>query len=146
SIIALLIVFNPILGSITYFKTEDVLKYADSIISRPTDLFVFLSLVIIVPIFEELFFRSLIFSGVKKVHTDVLALLSSLLIFGFFDIYYLGSTVFGLWVGWVYLKTNNILLSIIAHSLCSLVTLLFRIIARNSPEQPVFIHIGENRL
>ncbi|HLQ98949.1 MAG TPA: type II CAAX endopeptidase family protein [Sphingobacterium sp.] len=146
SIIALLIVFNPILGSITYFKTEDVLKYADSIISRPTDIFVFLNLVIIVPIFEELFFRSIIFNGLKNNHTVVLALLISSLLFGFFHIDYLGSTVFGLWLGWVYLKTNNILLSIIAHSVCNLVTFLFRIIAQNSPEQHVFIYIGENRV
>lgn len=146
SIMALLIVFNPILGSITFFKPEDLLQYADSIISKPIDIFVFLNLVIVVPVFEEVFFRGIIFKGLKNNYNVVLALLLSSLLFGFFHIDYVGSTVFGLWLGWVYLKTDNILLCIIAHSACNLVTFLFRIIAQNNPGQHVFIYIGENRV
>lgn len=142
--IGILIVFNPALGSISFFKIEDIIKYADSVMSKPVDVYVFLNLVIFTPIFEELLFRRIIFSGLKSNYNTVTALLLSSLLFGIFHIDFLDATVFGLWLGWIFLKTNNILLCIIVHSVCNLISFGFRVIAKVDPEKTVFVYIVEN--
>lgn len=144
--IGILIVFNPLLGSISFFKEDDILKIVDSVIGGSIDVFVFLNLVILVPIFEELFFRGIIFSGLKNNYNTVLALILSSVLFGIFHVDVVGSTAFGLWLGWMFLKSNNILLCIITHSACNLISFFFRIIAKDDQGQQFFTYIGENAM
>lgn len=144
--VGILLVFNPILGSISFFKQEDIMKIADSVITRSVDIFVFLNLVIVVPFFEELFFRGIIFSGLKNNYNVVFALILSSILFGVLHIDVVGSTVFGLWLGWIFFKTNNISLCIVVHSVCNLISFFFRFIAKDDQGQYVFNYIGENAI
>jgi len=145
-VIGILIVFNPTLGSISFFNVEDIIKYADSIMAKPVDVYVFLNVVILTPIFEELLFRRVIFSGLKSNYNTVTALFLSSLLFGVFHIDVLEATVFGLWLGWIFLKTKDLLLCITVHSVCNLISFGFRVIAKVDPEKTVFIYILENEV
>lgn len=135
AIISILLVFNPLMGSFSFYKEEDVLNIIDTIINTRTDIFLFLNIVIAVPIFEELMFRGIILSGLKSNHNAPVALIISSLLFGILHVDIVGSTVLGLWLGWVYLKTNNITLCIIAHAACNLFTFIFRIVIKTDSEQ-----------
>lgn len=145
-IIGVLIVFNPIIVSISLFNEEDILKIADSILAKSVDIYVFLNLVILTPIFEELLFRGIILRGLKNNYNTFLALIISSLLFGVFHIDIVGSLIFGLWVGWIFLKTNNILLSIIVHSACNFITFFFRLIAKGDQGHSTFMFIANNNL
>lgn len=94
-------------------------------------IFLFISICIFAPIWEELFFRGILlrrFAMKWKVTTSIVV---SSLIFGFMHIggsSMLHAFLFGCFLAYTYLKTKNILVPIILHSVSnffSFVTLLF---------------------
>jgi len=139
-----LIVFNPLIVSISLFSQDQVNNIVTSIADKPVDVFVFLNLVVFIPIFEELLFRGLILSGLKNSYNIIIALIISSVIFGLFHVDILGAFIFGLWLGWIYLKTNNILLCVLVHSACNAISFIFRAFMNDFSASGLFVRIGEN--
>ncbi len=84
----------------------------------------FVNLVICAPIFEELIFRGYILDSLRGVHSDLIAILSSGLMFGMMHYSILGpffpvgaTAIGGILYAWLRIKTGSIWPSIVCHSL-----------------------------
>ena len=88
---------------------------------------VFLKVAVVAPIVEELIFRGLIFNGFRKNYNGFVAVFMSALLFSLFHLnpWQMPATfVLGLLLGWLMLRTNNILVAIIGHSINNSLVLL----------------------
>lgn len=74
-----------------------------------------LNLCIITPIFEELLFRGIILGGLLKRYPPTIALITSSLLFGLFHLDFIGSTIVGSILGWIYYRTQNLSYCILIH-------------------------------
>jgi uncharacterized protein len=87
----------------------------------------FMKVAVIAPVVEELIFRGLILHGLKKNYHPLTAVIVSALLFSLFHLnpWQIPATfVLGLILGWIMLRTQNILLAIAGHSLNNLIVLL----------------------
>lgn len=87
----------------------------------------FFKVAIVAPIVEELIFRGLILQGFRRNYNGFVAVFMSALIFALFHLnpWQLPTTfILGLLLGWVMLRTNNILLAILGHSINNALVLL----------------------
>jgi uncharacterized protein len=87
----------------------------------------FLKVAVIAPIVEELIFRGLILHGLRKNYTATTAIFISALLFSLFHLnpWQMPATfVLGLLLGWIMLRTRNIILAILGHSLNNFLVLL----------------------
>jgi uncharacterized protein len=88
---------------------------------------VFLKVSVVAPIVEELIFRGLIFNGFRKNYNGFVAVVMSALLFSLFHLnpWQMPATfVLGLLLGWLMLRTNNILVAILGHSINNTLVLL----------------------
>ncbi len=82
---------------------------------------------IVAPIVEELIFRGLIFNGLRRNYTAFTAVFMSALLFALFHLnpwQFPATFVLGLLLGWIMLRTNNILLAILGHSINNFLVLV----------------------
>ncbi len=87
----------------------------------------FFKVVVIAPVIEELIFRGLILNGLRKNYSAITAVFISALLFSLFHLnpWQMPATfVLGLLLGWIVLRTRNILLAIIGHAMNNLLVLL----------------------
>lgn len=87
----------------------------------------FLKVAVIAPVVEELIFRGLILHGLRKNYTATTAVFISALLFSLFHLnpWQMPATfVLGLLLGWIMLRTRNIILAILGHSLNNFLVLL----------------------
>lgn len=87
----------------------------------------FFKVVVIAPIIEELIFRGLILNGLRKNYPAITAVFISALLFSLFHLnpWQMPATfVLGLLLGWIVLRTRNILLAILGHAMNNLLVLL----------------------
>nr|WP_321356707.1 type II CAAX endopeptidase family protein [uncultured Draconibacterium sp.] len=87
----------------------------------------FLKVAVVAPIIEELIFRGLIFNGFRKNYNGFVAVFMSALLFSLFHLnpWQMPATfLLGLLLGWLMLRTNNILVAIIGHSINNAMVLL----------------------
>jgi hypothetical protein len=87
----------------------------------------FMKVAVIAPVVEELIFRGLILHGLQKNYRATTAVFISALLFSLFHLnpWQMPATfVLGLLLGWIMLRTRNILLAIIGHSVNNLLVLL----------------------
>lgn len=87
----------------------------------------FLKVAVVAPIIEELIFRGLIFNGFRKNYNGFVAVFMSALLFSLFHLnpWQMPATfVLGLLLGWLMLRTNNIFVAIIGHSINNALVLL----------------------
>ena len=78
----------------------------------------FISLAIAAPILEELLFRGIILEGFLRNYSPQKAIIWSAVLFGAFHLnpwQAIGAIIFGLFVGWLYWKTNSLIPGIILH-------------------------------
>lgn len=88
---------------------------------------VFLKVSVVAPIVEELIFRGLIFNGFRRNYNGFVAVIMSALLFSLFHLnpWQMPATfVLGLLLGWLMLRTNNILVAILGHSINNTLVLL----------------------
>lgn len=88
---------------------------------------VFLKVSVVAPIVEELIFRGLIFNGFRKNYNGFVAVFMSALLFSLFHLnpWQMPATfVLGLLLGWLMLRTNNILVAMLGHSINNTLVLL----------------------
>jgi membrane protease YdiL (CAAX protease family) len=72
------------------------------------------------PILEELFFRGLLLSGLLKNYSPRKAIMQSSLLFGLIHLYPMqavSAMVMGLFLGWLYYRTQSLIACIVAHAL-----------------------------
>lgn len=114
---------------------EDVNKWVEQVIPAPPwfwELFskifegdfgimgVFLKVAVVAPIVEELIFRGLLLQGFRKNYNGFVTVFISALLFALFHLnpWQIPATfVLGLLLGFLMLRTNNILVAIIGHSI-----------------------------
>ncbi len=94
--------------------SEDISNY----IKSEDAIIVFIAVVIAAPIIEEIIFRCIIFTELTKVTTVRNTIIIQAVLFGIFhaNIYqFIYAFFIGILLGYIYAKTNNILITIIAH-------------------------------
>ena len=109
----------------------------------------FLKVAVIAPIVEELIFRGLIFNGFRKNYNGFVAVFMSALLFSLFHLnpWQMPATfVLGLLLGWLMLRTNNILVAIIGHSINNSLVLLVVTFGDRFGEHAIFIQEKEQFL
>jgi membrane protease YdiL (CAAX protease family) len=87
----------------------------------------FMKVAVVAPIVEELIFRGLILNGFRRNYNAVTAVFMSALLFALFHLnpwQFPATFVLGLLLGWIMLRTNNILLAILGHSINNFLVLL----------------------
>ncbi|WP_319590303.1 CPBP family intramembrane glutamic endopeptidase [uncultured Draconibacterium sp.] len=87
----------------------------------------FLKVAVVAPVVEELIFRGLIFNGFRKNYNGFVAVFMSALLFSLFHLnpWQMPATfLLGLLLGWLMLRTKNILVAIIGHSINNAMVLL----------------------
>ncbi|MCY1722654.1 type II CAAX endopeptidase family protein [Prolixibacteraceae bacterium Z1-6] len=87
----------------------------------------FLKVAVIAPIVEELIFRGLIFNGFRKNYNAFVAVIISALLFALFHLnpwQFPATFVLGILLGWLMLRTNNIFVAILGHSINNTLVLL----------------------
>jgi hypothetical protein len=91
------------------------------------DIFSFISVVIFAPIFEELILRGVILDGFLKSYNPRKAILLSALAFGLFHLnpwQFVPAFIGGLYLGWIYYRTQSIIPCIVIHSINNLIAFL----------------------
>ena len=87
----------------------------------------FMKVAVIAPIVEELIFRGIILQGLRRNYNAFIAVFMSALLFSLFHLnpWQMPATfLLGLLLGWLMVMNNNILLSILGHSINNLLVLL----------------------
>jgi membrane protease YdiL (CAAX protease family) len=140
-VISTVIITQPFIYPIEYFSDliEGRFRFISIVVPEFNLLFIlkFFTIVIIAPVFEEIFWRKQIFGLLLKKYSPALAIVLSSMLFacGHLRIYDFGSLfIWGLIFCFVYYKSKSIELSIFIHSISNLSTLFVK---------RVFIDIGE---
>lgn len=107
------------------------------------DTYDFLNMCIAVPIAEELFFRGIILGGLSRCYSPIIALCISSLMFGIFHFNIIGATITGLFLGWVYLRTQNILYGILMHSSINLAGTILRSLLKNGYMEDIYNNLSQ---
>ena len=87
----------------------------------------FMKVSVIAPIVEELIFRGLILQGFRRNYNSFVAVFMSALLFALFHLnpwQFPATFVLGLLLGWMVVRTNSIILSILGHSINNFLVLL----------------------
>lgn len=87
----------------------------------------FLKVAVIAPIVEELIFRGIILQGFRKNYNGFVSVIMSALLFALFHLnpwQFPATFVLGLLLGFIMIRTNNILLAILGHSINNFLVLI----------------------
>lgn len=156
--------FNPliILPLITFFWAahnllEIVSKWMDQYIPAPDwfwELFskifesdfgwwgAFMRVAVVAPIVEELIFRGLILQGFRRNYNGYISVFFSALLFALFHLnpwQFPATFVLGLVLGWIMLRTNNIFLVILGHSINNMLVLLSITFWEQIQSHPIYL-------
>lgn len=94
---------------------------------REINLFLDLRMILVLPILEELLFRGLFLKQFLRKYSPLTSIFLSSLLFGIYHLDYLNfflHLVFGVFLGFMYYKTNSVVITIIAHLIWNAVSLL----------------------
>ncbi len=110
------------------------------------DIYSFLTIVILAPVFEELILRGVILDGFLKSYNPRKAILLSAFAFGLFHLnpwQFVPAFIGGLYLGWIYYRTESIIPCVVIHSVNNLTAFLMLIY---SPNYPLFELFGGNKM
>jgi len=108
----------------------------------------FMKVAVVAPIVEELIFRGLILQGFRRNYTAFTAIVMSALLFALFHLnpwQFPATFILGLLLGWIMLRTNNIILSILGHSINNFLVLLSITFAKEIQTHPIYL-MGKGKL
>jgi len=157
AIIAIYTLGFSIVGPLLHLAPEsNNFEQAMHELAKQPPLLLFLRLVVIAPIFEELVFRGIILAGYLKNYSPLKAILASSLLFGLFHFnitQFIGGFFFGMFLGWAYYKTRSISFSIILHAAVNFLPFLVLVYAdceackasstnESSPKPLLFVIVG----
>lgn len=130
----LALLFGIIIPIISLFPMTESIQKTFMVFVNQTGVFTFILLVFAAPVFEELIFRGIILEGLLKKYSPILSILISSLLFGIVHLnplQFITGFILGIFSGWVYYKTRNLLYSVIIHATCNLIGFLSRYMAGN---------------
>ncbi len=84
--------------------------------------FIFLSMVVLAPLCEEIIFRGIILDGLLKKYSPVIAIIVSSVLFGAVHLnpwQFVTGLVLGIFMGWVYYRTKNLTMAILMHAVAN---------------------------
>mgnify|MGYP000879179136 CR=1 FL=1 len=99
----------------------------ESLLNNESKIGIFFLTVIVAPVIEEILFRGIILRGLLVNHSKALALCASALLFGLSHLdpwMIIPTGIFGLVLGWTYLKTKSVYLCMFCHSFNNLLVFL----------------------
>jgi len=102
----------------------------------------FTKVAIIAPVVEELIFRGLLLQGFRRNYSPLVAVLMSALLFALFHLnpwQFPATFMLGLLLGWIMLRTNNILLAILGHAIHNFMVLISITYWKEISESTIFI-------
>ena len=99
----------------TILPSSMIKEMFESILNHGTGLLTFISMVLIAPIVEEIFFRGIIMSRLIKRYSPAVAIVFLSLLFAVLHPFIIGPFLFGLFMGWIYFRSHNLLYCIITH-------------------------------
>ena len=108
----------------------------------------FMKVAVVAPIVEELIFRGLILQGFRRNYKAFTAVVMSALLFALFHLnpwQFPATFLLGLLLGWIMLRTNNILLAILGHSINNFLVLLSITFAKEIHAHPIYL-MGKEKL
>lgn len=121
-VLGMIIMFLPKSWIDSFEQTSDIIENANALMS-------FLVAVILAPIFEEILCRGLILNTLNKVMHKWVAIILSSAIFGIIHgnpIQFIYATALGILLGWIYTKTDSILIPILCHLAFNLTSTLLQ--------------------
>jgi len=104
----------------------------------------FIKVAVIAPIVEELIFRGILLQGFRRNYSPTTAVLMSALFFALFHLnpwQFPATFMLGLILGWLMLRTNNILLAIIGHSIHNFLVLISITYWKEINEMPFYLSL-----
>jgi hypothetical protein len=102
----------------------------------------FMKVAIIAPIVEELIFRGLLLQGFRRNYSPLMAVMMSALLFALFHLnpwQFPATFMLGLLLGWIMLRTNNILLAVLGHSIHNFMVLISITYWKEISESNIFL-------
>lgn len=121
-VLGMIIMFLPKGWVDSFEQTSDIIENANELMS-------FLVAVILAPIFEEILCRGLILNTLSRVMHKWVAIVLSSAIFGIIHgnpIQFIYATALGILLGWIYTKTDSILIPILCHLTFNLTSTLLQ--------------------
>ena len=116
--IGLALILNVLVGLVGLSKNDDLYKQVDVMINSQPFIIKLLAAGIVIPIQEELMFRSIILRRIEKAYGAGIAVIVSSLMFAVIHInitQMLYAFIMGIVIGYIYHKSNNIYTAIIFH-------------------------------
>ncbi len=107
----------------------------------------FFKVAVIAPVVEELIFRGIILQGFKKNYNSIVAVIMSALLFALYHLnpwQFPATFVLGLLLGWIMIRTRNILLSILGHSINNFMVLITITYWEKIHSYPIYLLEKEN--
>ena len=107
----------------------------------------FMKVAVIAPVVEELIFRGLILQGFRKNYNAFVAVFMSALLFALFHLnpwQFPATFILGLLLGWLVVRTNSIVLSIIGHSINNTLVLFYITFQEQIQSYPIY-HIEKKQ-
>lgn len=132
SALAIIVLSEPLLSKLPVSEFyQDMITKLDH-----TGLSMFLMTVIFAPILEELIIRGIILEGFLRNYSPGLSIFLSSLIFGILHfnlVQFTGAFILGLFIGWVYYQTRNLILPILIHFLNNLLSYILLYFTDTNP-------------
>ena len=121
---------------VSLIPTPEFVKQAFLMMSDDRGVYTFITLVIAAPILEELIFRGIILDGFLKIYSPVRSIILSSILFGLVHLnpwQFLSALFIGIFMGWIYYRTNSLWLTIIIHASLNLFSFLTTVITNTTP-------------
>ena len=134
-----------ILGLLMAFFPADWIESMEQnseIMNNANQTVVFITTVIMAPIFEEIMCRGLILGTLRKSMNKWVAIVLSALIFGVIHgnaIQIIYATALGILLGWIYTKTNSIFIPMLCHLTFNLTSTLLQYVNTENPIMAVIL-------
>jgi membrane protease YdiL (CAAX protease family) len=119
-----ILMFGAIYPLADLIPVPEFLKVEPEKLGNMTGIASFLLMVIIAPVFEELVYRGIILDGLLKRYSAFTAIIVSSLLFGIVHLnpeQFIAGFIVGVFAGWIYYKTRNLMLTMILHATINLV-------------------------
>jgi membrane protease YdiL (CAAX protease family) len=107
---------------------ESVKELFNQMALQMKDTYGFITVAILAPLMEEFIFRGIVLDGLLKRKPPLTAILISSFLFAFVHLnpwQFVGAMLIGLFMGWIYWKTNNLGYTILIHFVNNSVAALF---------------------
>ncbi len=136
-IVSIAIVLGVSLPITTLIPTPQFVKELFLSMYDDVRIYSFITMVIAAPILEELIFRGIVLDGFLKIYSPVKSIVLSSILFGLAHLnpwQFLSGLFIGLFMGWIYYRTQSLWLTILSHLSLNLLGFASNLIMKPTPE------------